>query len=209
MIRMTKEIYIFIDESGDLGETGSEYFVITAIWIEKPELFDRLIKNLRRHKFKKELRKASEIKANSSSLGLREYILRKFNETEYAKGHSIILNKKKVFSKYLKDDKHKLYNYVCGVLASTMSFESKHLIIRIDRSKGKQALRDDFDGYIIKKCTENDINRRVEVYHSWSHAWSGLQIVDFVSWSIFQKYEHNNDSFYKLIEKKINIYFMW
>lgn len=203
------DVYIFIDESGDLGEAGSNYFVITAIWTGRPEMFDRIIKNIRRYKFRKELKEASEVKANSSSMELREHILKKFSELEEAKGHSIILDKKKVFSKYLKGDKHKLYNYVCGVLASTMSFESKHLIIRIDRSKGKQALRDDFDGYIIKKCTENDSLRRVEVNHSWSHAWSGLQIVDFVSWALFQKYEHNNDSFYKLIEKKTNIYFMW
>lgn len=204
-----KEVYIFIDESGDLGDDGSKYFIITAIWTEKSELFDRLIKNIRRFKFRKVLRKVNEIKANSSSHELREHILKKFNEIDGIKGHAIILEKKKVFSKYLKDDKHKLYNYVCGVLASTMTFESKHLVVRIDRSKGKQALRDDFDGYIIRKCTENDINRRVEVYHSWSHAWSGLQIVDFISWAVFQKFEYNNDYYHKLIEKKINIYFLW
>ena len=64
---MAKDVYIFIDESGDLGGDGSKYFIITAIWTEKPELFDRLIKNLRRHKFRKILKKVSEIKANSSN----------------------------------------------------------------------------------------------------------------------------------------------
>ncbi|MEK6983990.1 MAG: DUF3800 domain-containing protein [Nanoarchaeota archaeon] len=206
---MTKEIYIFIDESGDLGEAGSKYLIITAIWTEKLEIFDRLIKNIRRHKFRKILKKVSEIKANSSSNKLREYILKKFNEIEDFKGHAIILEKKKVFSKYLKDDKHKLYNYVCGILASTMTFESKHLVIRIDRSKGKQALRDDFDDYIKRKCIVDNSTRGVEVYHSWSHSWAGLQIVDFVSWALFQKFEYNNDYYHKLIEKKINIYFLW
>ena len=206
---MAKDVYIFIDESGDLGGEGSKYFIITAIWTEKPEFFDRLIKNLRRYKFRKVLKKVSEIKANSSSHELREYILKKFNGIEEAKGHTIILDKKKVFSKYLKNDKHKLYNYVCGVLASTMTFESKHLIIRIDRSKGKQALRDDFDDYIKRKSAEDDSSRKVEVYHSWSHAWSGLQIVDFISWAIFQKFEYNNDYYHKIIEKKINVYFLW
>jgi len=84
---MTKEVYIFIDESGDLGESGSNYFIITAIRTESPELFDKLIKNIRRFKFKKILRKVHEIKANSSSHELREHILKKFNEIEEAKGH--------------------------------------------------------------------------------------------------------------------------
>lgn len=206
---MAKDVYIFIDESGDLGGDGTKYFIITAIWTDKPELFDRFLKNLRRYKFNKILKKVNELKANKSGHELREYVLKKFNETEGAKGHTIILEKKKVFSKYLKGNKHKLYNYVCGVLASTMTFESKHLIVRIDRSKGKQALRDDFDEYIKRKCTEDDTSRKIEVYHSWSHAWSGLQIVDFVSWAIFQKFEHGNDYYHKLIEKKINIYFLW
>lgn len=206
---MTRDLYIFIDESGDLGEEGSNYFVITAIWTEEPSQFDRLLKNMRRHKFRKHLVDVAELKANKSGHELREYLLKKFNETEGAKGHTIILEKKKVFSKYLKGNKHKLYNYICGVLASTMTFESKHLIVRIDRSKGKQALRDDFDEYVKRKCTEDDTNRKIEVYHSWSHAWSGLQIVDFVSWAIFQKFEHGNGYYHKLIEKKINIYFLW
>lgn len=58
------ERYVYIDETGDLGKKGSKYFIITAIWVDSPSLFDRLIKNIRRHKFRKELKKAHEIKAN-------------------------------------------------------------------------------------------------------------------------------------------------
>ena len=65
------ERYVFIDESGDLGLGGSKYFVITAIWTDKPEQFDRIVKNARRNKFKKELRKAYEIKANNSNKELK------------------------------------------------------------------------------------------------------------------------------------------
>jgi len=203
------ERYVYIDESGDLGERGSHYFVITAIWLEKPELLDRIIKNMRRHKFRKELHKASELKANKSSPELREHLLEKIKSIELLRAQSIILNKKALYSQFLKENKHKLYNYVCGVLASSMNIDSKKLIIRIDKSKGKQALQDDFNEYIKKKCIETSWNRQVEVYHSWSHSWSGLQIADFVSWTIFQKFEHNDDSYFKIIEQKININYVW
>lgn len=201
--------YVFIDETGDLGKKGSKNFIITAVWTDNPKKFKRLVKNLRRYKFKKQLKNASELKANSSSKELRENLLKKFNDIDSARAHSIILEKEKVYSEFLKNDKHKLYNYVCGVLASTMSIDSKHLIIRIDYSKGKQALREDFDNYIQDKCKENKWNRSIEVYHSWSHAWEGLQIADFVSWAVFQKFEHNNDSYLKIIEKKVNINHVW
>ncbi|RZB28573.1 MAG: hypothetical protein AEth_02027 [Candidatus Argoarchaeum ethanivorans] len=74
-------IYIFIDESGDLGLGGSKYLVLSALIVENYSPLDRMIKNMRRHKFRKELRKASEIKANRSSDELRRYMLKKLNRS--------------------------------------------------------------------------------------------------------------------------------
>jgi hypothetical protein len=201
--------YVFIDESGDLGkEKGSKYFVITAIWTDKPELFDRIIKNARRNKFKKELKKASEIKANKSSKELVEWILKKFANLEATHGQCVILEKSKLFSKYLDENKDKLYNFVAGNLKN-IGIDSKNLIIRVDRSKGKQNLIDDFNIYIDKKFKEVRWNREIKIHHSWSHGWSGLQIADIASWAVFRKYEFDDDSFFKIIEKKVNISHMW
>lgn len=200
--------YVYIDETGDLGEKGSKYFIITAIWVDNPAVFDRIIKNIRRHKFRKELKKVHEIKANKSSPILREYILQKFAEIENAHAQSIILEKKKLYSKHLKEDKHKLYNFVCGNLAN-IGIDSRKLVIRIDRSKGKQNLISDFNKYMELKFKEVKWNRELEVYHSWSHSWSGLQIADLVSWAVFNKFEYNNDYYFRIIEKKTNIVHMW
>lgn len=202
------ERYVFIDESGDLGLGGSKYFVITAIWTDKPEQFDRIIKNARRNKFKKELRKAYEIKANRSSKELKTWILEKFSILESTHGQSVILEKSKLYSKYLKDNKDKLYNFVAGNLAN-IGIDTKSLVIRIDRSKGKQNLVDDFNFYMDKKFKEAKWNREIKVFHSWSHGWSGLQIADIVSWAVFRKYEYNDDHFFKIVEKKLNISHMW
>jgi len=202
------ERYVYIDETGDLGEKGSKYFVITAIWIDNPAPFDRLIKNIRRYKFRKELKKAQEIKANKSSKELIEHILKKFSKIESTHAQSIILEKKKLYSKFLKEDKHKLYNFVCSYLAN-IGTDSKKLIIRIDRSKGKQNLIDDFNKYMDIKFKEIKWNREIEVHHSWSHAWCGLQIADVISWAVFNKFEYGNDYYFRMIENKTNIVHMW
>jgi hypothetical protein len=200
--------YVFIDETGDLGETGSKYFIITAIWIDEPAPFDRLIKNMRRHKFHKELSKACEIKANNSSSELVKYILKKFSEMDSVHAQSIILEKKKIYSAYLKGNKDKLYNFVCGHLAN-IAIDSKRLILRIDKSKGKQSLVEDFNCYIERKFKEARWTRDLECYHSWSESWSGLQIADVVSWAVFQKYEWDNDYYLRIIEKKTNLVHVW
>ncbi|MBI2542327.1 DUF3800 domain-containing protein [Candidatus Woesearchaeota archaeon] len=202
------ERYVYIDETGDLGEKGSKYFVITAIWVDNPAFLERIIKNMRRNKFKKELKNASEIKANDSSAELIMHTLKKFMEIESAHAQSIILEKKKLYSQFLKSDKHKLYNFVCSHLAN-ISVDSRRLTMRIDRSKGKQTLIEDFNKYMEMKFKEARWAREIEIYHSWSHAWPGLQIADIVSWAVFHKFEHGNDIYFRVIEKKVNVAHLW
>jgi hypothetical protein len=52
---------MFIDESGDLG-SQSDYFVLAALTVKDPFPLDRIIKNMRRNKFKKQLKDAQKIK---------------------------------------------------------------------------------------------------------------------------------------------------
>ena len=75
--------YIYIDESGDLGfsEKSSKVLVISALITNDPSKLDRIIKNARRNKFKKELKNANEIKFNKSSPKVRKYFINKLNET--------------------------------------------------------------------------------------------------------------------------------
>ncbi len=195
------ESYAYIDESGDLGEKGSRYFIITAVWIDNPQLFDRIIKNIRRHKFRRELRKAQEIKANKSSKLLIEHILKKISKIETAHAQSIVFDKNNI---RLNNDKNKLYNHISSYL-SNIAIDAKKLIIRIDRSKGKQCLIDDFNHDMNKIFKETRWYRELEIHHSWSQSWSGLQMADVVSWAAFQKFEHNDDYFLRIIENKVNI----
>jgi hypothetical protein len=198
------ERHVFIDETGDLGEKGSKYFIITAIWTEDIAAFDRIIKNARRNKFRKELSKAQEIKANKSSKELIEYILERFAEIETAYAQSIILDKKKIYSDFLKRDKNKLYNFVCRQLSS-IAPDIKELIIRIDKSKSKQSLIADFDQYLERKFRETKWNRTITIHHNYSQSWSGLQIADVISWAVFQRFEHNNNIFFNIIEDKTSL----
>ena len=162
--------YIFIDESGDMGSGGSKYLVLSALIIEDYSSLGRMIKNMRRHKFRKELRKASEIKANRSSDELRRYMLKKLNKVKNARVLYIVLEKKKLYSEYLKNNKHKLYNYVAGKLARQIILDNVNVEIRIDKSKGKQILREDFNNYFLISLNERSTINKATVHHSYSHS---------------------------------------
>ncbi|KHO47817.1 MAG: hypothetical protein QT00_C0002G0479 [archaeon GW2011_AR5] len=200
--------HMYIDESGDLGEKGSKYMVLAALLVDDPRNLDRIIKNMRRNKFKKELRKAIEIKADKSSEAVIKHMLRKLNEVRGSKVFYVVLEKKKLFSDFLKNDKHKLYNYVAGKLARNIILSNMDVVIKIDKSKGKQMLREDFNDYFIK-CLRERSNIKASIEHSYSHAWSGLQFADILAWSCFQKFEHDNGEYIDLIKLEQEVYHVW
>src|SRR3989344_1192181 len=148
--------YVYIDESGDLGtkQGSSKFLILSALVVNNPKDLDRIIKNMRRNKFKKELKKASEIKANKSSKKVILYMLQKLNSILDAKIYYIVLEKSKLYSNYLKEDKHKLYNFVAGKLAQNLIFDNTILEIKIDKSKGNLFLQEDFNNYFEQKLKE-------------------------------------------------------
>jgi hypothetical protein len=197
--------YVYIDESGDLGTAGSEYLVLAALVITDYTVLDRIIKNMRRNKFKKELSKAAEIKACHSSKEIIRHMLCKVSEVGDARVLYVVLEKKKLYSDYLKNDKNKLYNYVAGKLARNLDAKDD-LDIRIDKSKGKQLLQQDFNNYFRKVLSSS---ARIMISHSHSHAWSGLQFSDVLAWACFQKFEHADSSFVDLIKIEQDVYHVW
>jgi hypothetical protein len=201
--------YIYIDESGDLGEEGSKYLVISALIISDPAKLHRIIKNMRRNKFKKQLRKAQEIKANKSSREIITHMLKKLNEVDGIKVTHMVLEKKKLFSDYLKGDKNKLYNYVAGRLARQMILNGTDAEIRIDKSKGKQILRENFNNYFLRNLHEKSSVRKAEIHHSYSQSWPGLQFADILAWACFQKFEHGNSAYLNLLTIEQEVYHVW
>ena len=203
--------YLYIDESGDLGtkQSSTRFLILTALMVDNPQELDRIIKNMRRNKFKRELNKASEIKANSSSADIIIYMLKKLNEVSGAKIYHIVLDKSKLYSDYLKEKKHKLYNFIAGKLASNLALDDCRFDIRIDKSKGNLFLQEDFNGYFKKRLEEGSPNSICKIEHSYSHAWSGLQFADILAWSCFQKFEYGNEGYLNEIKIEQEVYQIW
>jgi len=199
---------MFIDESGDLG-MQTKHLILCALLVRNPSELDRIIKNMRRHRFRKQLRKAMEIKANKSSAEVKRHMLEKLGSVKGIAVSYVVLEKKKVYSDFLKQDKHKLYNFVAGKLARKLELPKADIEVRIDRSKGKQLLQEDFNRYFIKLLREKSELGKVEIYHSYSQSWSGLQFADLLAWSAFQKFEHGDGSYMDILELEPDVYYVW
>ena len=208
-------MYIFIDESGDLGfdfsKPGpSKYFTITLLVCESEEshkaVNQAVRKTLRRklnHSNKK--RPIQELKGISTTLEVKRYFLNHLpNHGWYL--HSITINKSKIHPhSQLKINQHKLYNSLTKKLLSTLIIPQNinHVSIIIDKSKGSTD-RKEFNTY-IKTYLEYVVNLDTHIYikHEDSPSNAGIQAVDMFCWGIQQKESSGNDEWLRLYHSKV------
>ena len=200
-------MYIYIDESGDLGfkkKGASKYFMITLLITKDPKKVKRVIKKCRQRILKKKHKKFPELKASKSSPLIRKYILKELAKLDLSV-LTIILNKSQVYD-YLKTKREKLYNYIAGLILAEAQLEPSYENVVIDKRVKKKAVRRDFDTYIQDKIDKKRLLpiKRLRISHFNSQKREALQAMDFVSWAIFRKYEHKDTIYYDFIKEKIS-----
>jgi K+-sensing histidine kinase KdpD len=181
---------------------------LAALITSDTKQLSRLVKKTRQ-RYKKELKNSNELKANNSSKEIREHILKKINKLTDIKIFFMVLDKTRMKSLYLKNNKHKQYNFVAGKLASYLPLKEQEVKIVIDRSKGRQLLEQDFNNYFKTKLETKNKPNKLSISHSYSQNWAGLQIVDFIAWSAFQKFERNNNEFIDIIKIEKEAFFVF
>jgi len=204
--------YIFLDESGDLGfnfkkKKTSQFFVVTFIFSKEKSNLEKMVKKIFKSFSKKEvLNHRGVLHAFKESPKVRQKLLNLFHQQKSSSIITIYLNKKKVYTK-LQDEKHILYNYITNILLDRVC--TKKLIpvnekINIIASKREtnKFLNHNFSSY-LKNQAKNNHQLNIEVSINSPSAEKGLQVADMVSWAIFRKYEHGDESYYNLIRGEI------
>ena len=196
---------IFLDESGDLGfsERFSKFFIITLLLCDEDTIIDlrRIIKKIRTKRLKKKMKIIGELKGNNSDDFIREKVLKDASSNSI-EIYSIVLDKSKVFD-YLKNKKHKLYNYTANLILNECSVNSGKVKIIADRRSGRKFLTWDFDQYIKNMMKERSKECSIEIKHEDSKNEGALQVLDFICWAIYRKYEYHETYFYDIIKEKI------
>ena len=122
------------------------------------------------------------------------------------KAYSYILEKPKVNPDTRnQDDKFYIDNltYAIKQLLDILEIDKNFIIITdnlpVKKNEKHQikALKQGVAEYI----DDNNLSLRYDIFHHCSASSVNLQIVDYISWAIYRKYEHGQDSFYKKIEK--------
>lgn len=210
-------IYIFVDEAGDMdfSAKGSKHYMFNFLIKTRPFNLHEYISNYRYSLLEKNLDPFGGKRLDIESFHATEdnkyikneifNIISTFNE-ESVKAYSYILEKPKV-TPDKRQEKDKFYidnlNLAIQQLLDKLQIDKNFIIITdklpVHKNKNKQisALKKGIKEYIKNK----NLQIRYDIFHHCSASSVNLQIVDYISWAVFRKYEMQQDIFYKKIEK--------
>ncbi len=199
--------YIFLDESGDLGfdkrKRSSKYFLITILFTKDKKTLEKIVKKTHQT-LRKKVKKLSG--GVLHAVKERPITRKRLLQSVAASNCSIMviyLNKLKVYTK-LQNEKHVLYNYVTNILLdrvfSKELLDTKSMIHLVaERRETNRFLNENFQSYLKGKMhAEHKLHLSVDIRTPSEE--KSLQIVDFISWAIFRKYELKDESYYQIIE---------
>lgn len=210
-------VYIFVDEAGDtdFSAKGSKHYMFNFLIKTRPFNLHEYIANYRYSLLERNLDPLVGKRLNIEAFHASEdnkyvrdeifNIISTFNK-ESVKAYSYILEKPKVApSKRQEKDKFYIDNLNLAIqqLLDKLEIDKNFIIITdrlpVHKNKNKQisALKKGIKEYIKNK----NLNIRYDIFHHCSASSVNLQIVDYISWAIFRKYEWNQDVFYKKVEK--------
>ncbi|MBU0546375.1 DUF3800 domain-containing protein [Patescibacteria group bacterium] len=203
--------FIFLDESGDLGfdfskKKTSSVFVVTFLFVKNKDPIEKIVKKI--YKNFSRLERAFHrgcLHCHKETPKTRKQVFNLMTEKDITI-MSIYLNKKKVFTN-LHDEKHVLYNYVTNILIDRVYAKK---LIPIDRTikliasrrETNKFLNQNFKEYLENKVVEKH-KLSIDIQIKAPYEEKCLQVVDFASWAIYRKLQHNDEDYYNLIKQKI------
>ncbi len=212
-------VYIFVDEAGDMdfSAKGSRHYMFNFLVKKRPFNLHEYISSYRYSLLERNLDPLNGTRldieafhAHKDNKYIKEElfnIISTFNK-ESVKVYSYILEKPKVEPTKRKE-KDRFYidnlNYSIQRLLDKLEINTNFIIITdrlpVHKNKSKQigALKKGIKEYI----KTNALKIRYDIFHHASASSANLQIVDYISWAIYRKYERGEDNYYKRIENYI------
>lgn len=209
-------MFIFLDESGDLGfdfskAKTSRYFVITLLVCNNKAIQDgfrraveRTLKNKLNHR-KNKTRLVQELKGTGTTLEVKQYFYRQLPESGWHV-YSVTLNKARV-ADHLRDrvGKKKLYNFLSRFILEKVKFpeSTSQVSLVVDRCKNREEIKD-FNQYLLNQLEALlPLNTRLDIDHQASHESAGLQAVDLFCWGVARKHGATDGEWYRIFRSKV------
>ena len=201
--------YIYMDESGDLGfndyELNSKFFIITFLIANNEKEISNVMKNLYKWMEGKKVRrkKSAFFHANQEWKASVKRALDLASRRDI-KVVSLVLQKD-IISWKDKENIHSLYNKAVWYLLEQcerrnyLTYKDKHYFIA-SRKETKRQLNENFISY-LESSHSDLLDIDIIIDNPSQVKW--LELVDPISFAIYQKYEYWDLELYSVIKNKI------
>jgi len=201
--------YIYMDESGDLGfndyELNSKFFIITFLIANNEKEISNVMKNLYKWMEGKKVRrkKSAFFHANQEWKASVKRALDLASRRDI-KVVSLVLQKD-IISRKDRENIHSLYNKAVWYLLEQcerrnyLTYKDKHYFIA-SRKETKRQLNENFISYLASSHSDL-LNIDIIIDNPSQVKW--LELVDPISFAIYQKYEYWDLELYSVIKNKI------
>jgi len=209
-------VFIYLDESGDLGfdytkKKTTKKFVVTLLVCYSHmsrKAFEKAIRRTLKNKLnrgKKKTRIVTELKGTKTTLPVKQYFFRHIDNDDWGI-YTLALNKRRVNANLrTKPGRQKLYNFLSRFLLEKlpMADVTRNVEMVVDRSKNRAEIKD-FNQYLGNQLQALlPLNTAFHIAHQHSTETAGLQAVDLFCWGIFRKHELNDTAWYDVFKGKI------
>lgn len=201
-------MYIYLDESGDLGfsEGSSKYFVIAFVRLNKPEGLKRCVRKIKQ---KYNIPSNVELKGYETQLKIKKELLIRFSRLPDLEIYSITAKKENIEER-LRTDTNIFYNYMTGLsLIEKVLKEPKgsEIIINIDKRIISITSGFNLEEYIKYKIWYEGgrLDLDLKIHYIDSHNSLAIQGIDIITNAIFKKHEWGNDDLAKIIWDKVKM----
>jgi hypothetical protein len=186
------------DEAGDtgIGPRSSRYLVVAGVGCANLEPLRKAVAKTRKT-LGKELRDIPELKAWHTPTRIVARLLERIAGLD-VEIYAAILDK---YSARRPAEAEDWYRQVYAEVVRQASARYTQVTVTMDNRYTKPLLRDRLVQFIVVAAQRPGTT--LSFVYADSRQERALQAVDAVAWSVFQKYKHENDAFYRLIEARL------
>lgn len=217
--KISDTVYIFVDEAGDMdfSAKGSKHYMFNFLVKRRPFNLHEYIANYRYSLLERNLDPLNGTRldieafhAHNDNKYIKEELFNIIStfDADSVKAYSYILEKPKVDPGKRKEKEHFYIDnlsFSIQRLLDKIGIDKNFVIITdrlpVQKNKAKQvgALKKGIKEYL----KNNGLKIRYDIFHHCSPSSANLQIVDYISWAIYRKYEHVQDNYYEKIKRYI------
>lgn len=191
-------MHIYIDESeGDV-------LIIVAVVTDQPKRLKNVMRRTQERKLPKKQQTHNEIKATDATDKFKRYFYEHLAQLEASRIYSIHIEKKRL-PKHLRGQEGLLYvRMVVELLKHAVPSDALRVFVFYDRRPLKAVPPASLVTTLGQEFgVRLDRPVRFEVFPTDSTTDAGIQVADFISHALFQKYQHRNTEWYDAIKKLV------